>query len=130
MYKFRILKLTLATMVLSACMQTQPNPIPLSQTGDENKSCAILLSEMQETTKLKDEAHSARNRQIGINVVLGIAGAVILVPWFFIDTSNAHTVDMNAAENRFNRLNALGTDKKCYNVKEYYNQYQAVMATK
>lgn len=126
----KLLTAALMASVLSACMQTKPNPIPLSQSGDETKSCSILYSEIQETTKIKEDAHSARSRQIGANVALGVTGALLIIPWFFIDTSNAHTVDMNAAESRFNRLNALGNDKQCVDVKHYYNTHKAAMATK
>ncbi|RPE93809.1 hypothetical protein [Frederiksenia canicola] len=108
------------TTFLSACMQTKPNPIPLSQTGDDTKSCQIILHEMQEAKKIKEKSHSDRNSQIGLNAFLGVSGIFLLVPWFFIDTSNAHTVDMNAADGRFNRLYAMAIEKKCSNVMDFY----------
>lgn len=120
-----ITSIALATF-LSACMQTKPNPIPLSQTGDETKSCQMILTEMQEAKKIQESAHSDRNTQIGTNVALGVTGALLLVPWFFIDTSNAHTVDMNAAESRFNRLYAMATEKNCKNVMDFYKDKPAV----
>lgn len=116
----KIVTSVVLTAFLSACMQTKPNPIPISQSGDETKSCSAILHEMQEAQKVKQNAHSDRNSQIGTNVALGVTGALLLVPWFFIDTSNAHTVDMNAAESRFNRLYAMATEKKCTNVTEFY----------
>lgn len=116
----KIITSIVITAFLTGCMQTKPNPIPLSQTGDETKSCQSILHEMQEAKKLQSEAHSDRNTQIGTNVVLGVTGLLILVPWFFIDTSNAHTVDMNAAENRFNRLYSMAIEKGCTNVINFY----------
>ena len=125
------LSAALIPLFLSACMQTKPNPIPLSQNGDETKSCSILYSEMQETIKVKEDSHSARNRQIGTNVALGVVGIPLLfIPWFFMDTSNAHTVDMKAAESRFNRLNAIGADKRCADVQKYYDENKESMAIK
>lgn len=124
----KLLSAVLIPLFLSACMQTKPNPIPLSQNGDEAKTCTVLYSEIQDTIKVKNESHSSRNKQIGANVAFGITGVVLLIPLFFIDTSNAHTVDMKAAEARFNRLNALGTDKKCINVQEYYKTHKDMMA--
>lgn len=109
-----------AVTLLSACMQTKPNPIPLSQTGDENKSCQMILTEMQEAKKIQEASLSDRKSQIGTNIALGITGALLIIPWFFIDTSNAHTVDMNAAESRFNRLYAMAAEKQCKNVTEFF----------
>lgn len=116
----KLLTSLLITCFLTACMQTKPNPIPLSQSGDDGKSCSSILHEMQEAKKIQEDSHSSRNTQIGTNVALGITGMLLIVPWFFIDTSNAHTVDMNAAESRFNRLYSMANEKKCTNVAEYY----------
>lgn len=114
-----IVTIALSTF-LTACMQTKSNPIPLSQNGDDTKSCSAILHEMQEAKKAQESAKNERSSQIGANAALGVAGAFLLVPWFFIDTSNAHSVDMNAAEARFNRLYSIAYEKQCSNVIEFY----------
>lgn len=51
--------------------------------------------------------------QVAKNVGQGIAGAFLLVPWFFMDTGNAHSVEAKAAQAKYKRLHALYQDKGC-----------------
>ena len=59
------------------------------------------------------QAEGERNSQVGGNVALGVLGAFFLVPLFFMDTSNAHTVEEKAAIARYERLQQMAIDRKC-----------------
>jgi len=73
---------------------------------------------MQQMINTKTAAEGDRNSQIGANVLLGVAGAFLIVPWFFMDTSNAHTVEEKAAQARYLRLQQMQADRKCPAVPE------------
>ncbi|MDC7692645.1 hypothetical protein [Vogesella indigofera] len=99
--------------LLNGCANTTANPVQLAQVGDETKSCRAIINEMQE---MKDSALTAegdRNKQVGSNVALGVAGAFLIVPWFFMDTGNAATVEQKAAQARYKRLKAMGEERNC-----------------
>lgn len=76
-------------------------------------SCQSIVSEMESMKNTVREKDSDLNGQIAKNSLLGVAGAFVLVPWFFIDTSDANTVEGQAAKARFNKLKELYADKNC-----------------
>lgn len=101
------------SIIVAGCAHTTPNPVPLAQVGDENKSCDAIANEMQQMVNLKTQAAGDRNSQVGTNVALGIAGAFLIVPWFFMDVGNAATVEEKAAQARYLRLEQMQVDRKC-----------------
>lgn len=99
--------------VLSGCANTTANPVQLAQIGDETKSCRAILNEMQEMRNSSLEAEGDRNKQVASNVALGVAGAFLIVPWFFMDTGNAASVEQKAAQARYKRLQAMAEERQC-----------------
>lgn len=65
---------------------------------------------MGATVKEKD---SELNGQIAKNSALGVTGVFLIVPLFFMDTSDAKTVEGKAAKDRFQKLQQMYADKKC-----------------
>lgn len=104
--------LLLATSVLAGCAGRTPNPVPLSRTGDHQMSCGSLHAE------LEDIDHQVRqllpkSEKTGKNVGLGIAGAFLVVPWFFMDFSDAEKIEIAAYQNRYNHISRIYNDKHC-----------------
>ncbi len=54
----------------------------------------------------------------GHNVVHGVAGAFLIVPWFFMDFKGADKIEFDAMRNRYNYLLILAGEKNCdmYNI--------------
>lgn len=98
---------------LSACVHSTPNPVPVAQAGDDIMSCMSLENEMADMQAQQATSDSKGNGQVAKNVGLGVAGAFLLVPLFFMDTSDAHSVEARAAQARYKRLNNLYMDKGC-----------------
>lgn len=99
--------------ILSGCATTKPNPVVLSQTGDETKTCIRLSHEMDENRAIITGTETASNVQTRRNVIYGITGAFILIPWFFMDLGNAPTVERQAAQSRIDRLQSIYNEKQC-----------------
>lgn len=102
----------LVTTILSGCAGRQAHPVAIRQYGDENRSCAALESELrfieQEISRLIPQTDKT-----GKNVGLGIAGAFFLIPWFFMDLSQAEQMEIDAFRQRYNYLVGLSADKGC-----------------
>ena len=49
----------------------------------------------------------------GSNAGLGVAGAFLLVPWFFMDFSKADEIEVSALIERDNHLLIIAQDKSC-----------------
>lgn len=94
------------------CAGRTPNPVQTYQYGDEKRTCAGLRAELANLEadiqrKLPD------SEKTGSNVALGVAGAFLLVPWFFMDFSKADQVEIEALRRRYNSLVIISADKDC-----------------
>ncbi len=97
---------------ITACAGRAANPIMVQQYGDQNKSCNALVRELQ---FIESEIYRLvpGTDKTGSNVALGVAGAFLLVPWFFMDFSEAEQVEVNALRQRYNHLIIISEEKGC-----------------
>lgn len=109
----KILTSSVSMAFLAGCVHTTPLPVQVSQPGDTIMSCQSIVSEMESMKNTVREKDSDLNGQIAKNSALGVAGIFVLVPWFFIDTSDSNTVEGQAAKARLNKLKELYADKNC-----------------
>ena len=109
-------KIVLITLLIClgayGCAGRTPNPVQTYQYGDEKRSCEGLRAELSNLEadiqkKLPD------SDKTGSNVALGVAGAFLLVPWFFMDFSKADQVEIEALRRRYNSLVIISADKNC-----------------
>lgn len=107
-----LIVLSFCVLLLAACAGRTPNPVSEYQYGDEKKSCERLRAEIStingEISALIPEADKT-----GQNVVLGVVGLWLIVPWFFMDFSEAEQVEINALRRRHNNLVGIAAEKEC-----------------
>lgn len=107
----KLLAVTSAVLV-SACGGKAPNPVAQYQPGDEGRSCPGLKTEIS-----SNEAEIARllpfEDATGKNVVLGVAGAFLLVPWFFMDFKEGEATELQALRRRNQWLREVASNKDC-----------------
>lgn len=100
------------SLILTACAGRAANPIMVQQYGDTNKSCEALETDMAfvnaEIAKLIPDT-----AKTGKNVALGVTGAFLLVPLFFMDFSKAEQIEVDALRHRYHHLSMIAQDKKC-----------------
>ncbi|WP_236631649.1 hypothetical protein [Endozoicomonas numazuensis] len=108
--------MSLLALVLlqTGCAGRDAHPIAVRQYGDINRSCAALEGEMMfiegEISRLMPKTDKT-----GKNVALGVTGVFFLVPWFFMDLSQAEQIEIDAYRQRYNHLLSLAQDKNCSN---------------
>lgn len=97
---------------LSGCAGRAANPVMVQQYGDNAKSCQALEHDMafieSEVQRLVPDTEKT-----GKNVALGVTGAFLLVPLFFMDFSHSEQIEVNAYRQRYNHLAMLAMDKGC-----------------
>ncbi|EKP7210740.1 hypothetical protein P3911_004470 [Salmonella enterica] len=104
----------IAAAVLSGCVHSEPNmTIQEYKPGDNDASCDMLRSYVSNAQREYDTAKQAHTDQIVSNVVYSVTGAFIIIPWFFIDTSDAHSADMRNANARIANLKVIQASKHC-----------------
>jgi len=101
--------LIIATALVS-CAGRQANPVPMNMPGDNQLSkqgLKLMMSQVQ--SRINAIAPDAD--KTGSNVALGVAGAFLIIPWFFMDFSKADMIELNALRDRYNYLAILYNDK-------------------
>ena len=100
-------------LTVAGCGGKAPNPLAKYQPGDEKRSCAGLKSEIA-----TNEAEIARmvpgEDATGKNVVLGVTGVFLIVPWFFMDFKDGEAVEIQALRRRNQWLWEVASDKDCF----------------
>ena len=89
-----------------------PNPVMIHQYGDDGRSCQALEREM---LFIEDEIQRLipQTNKTGANIVLGVTGFFLIVPWFFMDLSKAEQIEIDAYRRRLNQLLIIAGDKGC-----------------
>ncbi len=113
MYYKKIFLIALVTSLAGlGCAGRAAYPVSTSQYGDSQKSCEALG---KETTFVESEANRLipETKKTGKNTALGVAGVFLVVPWFFMDFTEAEQIEVNALRQRYNHLVILAEEKKC-----------------
>lgn len=83
-----------AAVLLAGCAGRAANPVMVQQYGDHAKSCQALELEMA-SIDTEVQRLVPKTEKTGKNVALGAVGAFLIVPWFFMDFSQAEQVEVN-----------------------------------
>ena len=112
----RLLRLTVAVtasaFLVTACGGRKPDPVATYKIGDEKLTCDGIRAELafidQQVSKLIPES-----KKTGKNVALGTAGLFLIVPFFFMDVSDAERVEIEAYQKRALSLEQIAQSKNC-----------------
>jgi len=117
MKKFVCVALCVAVLV-AGCGGRAANPVATYVPGDERRSCKSLETEMaQIEQEIVEKKHAKGGKAVG-NVVLGVLGFFVIVPWFFMDLKDAEGTEIEALQQRYKRLFAIAVEKECDFFKE------------
>lgn len=112
MFKKLSVVFLMACFVLQGCAGKTPNPVQQYTMHDNQLSCDMINQEISENQN-QIMSLVPKSQKTGKNVGLGVAGAFLLVPWFFMDFSDAERIEIQAYQNRNQRLRALHSSKQC-----------------
>ncbi len=111
-YKTNKITTILCLVLVAGCAGRDPNPVPSYRVGDDSLTCSGIKSEMAyidtQVAKL-----IPKSKKTGKNVALGVAGWFLLVPWFFMDFSEAEKIEIRAYQERYLALEQLWEKKSC-----------------
>lgn len=108
----KTLSVIIAVIFVAGCAGRAANPVSVNQYGDASRSCKAIESELSFIDSEVSRLIPATEKT-GKNVALGVAGAFFLVPWFFMDFSQAEQTEINALRQRHNHLIILAGEKNC-----------------
>lgn len=109
---YKLLSISICVSLLAACAGRPANPVMVDQVGDNRRTCVSIETEMK-TIEIELRRLIPETDKTGKNVALGVAGALFIVPLFFMDLGESEKIEVNAYRQRYNRLNILSVDKNC-----------------
>ncbi len=104
--------LLVISVFMSGCGGREANPVLIYRPGDEKRGCISLKAEMAQL-EADMQRILPKTDKSGTNILCGIAGAFVIVPWFFMDFKGADKIEFDAMRNRFNYLLTIAAEKEC-----------------
>ena len=105
--------LVLIVMILfftQSCAGRAAHPVQVTQSGDVKKACKSIHKETEQIKRNIKRMIPAVKKADKKRTLLMLSGGFLIVPWFFLDLSDADKIEANAQRARHNYL--LGIAKK------------------
>ncbi len=110
--KKTICLLLACSVFLAGCAGREANLVQIRQLGDEQKTCDALRSELyfveNEISRLLPKSDKT-----GKNIALGVAGAFLIIPLFFMDLKQGEKQEIEAYRQRYNHLLMITQQRDC-----------------
>ena len=99
--------------VAQGCAGRSARPITVAQSGDAKKSCQALRKETKQILRRIHKMVPYIKKKDKKKVLKMVTGALIVIPWFFVDMKDAEKVEANALRKRYNYLADLADEHNC-----------------
>ena len=98
---------------VQSCGGRAAHPVKVAQSGDNKKTCKSLRKETkkirQKVKKMIPDVKAADKKR----TLLMLSGGLLIVPWFFLDLTDADKIEANAQRARYNYLVDRGVKRNC-----------------
>ena len=98
---------------VQGCAGRAAHPIKVAQSGDVKKTCNELRHETKKYRRNIKKMIPAVKAADKKRTLLMLSGGLLIVPWFFLDLSDADKIEANAQRARYNYLVDRGVKRNC-----------------
>ena len=108
--------LILIVMILfltQSCAGRAAHPVQVAQSGDNKKTCKSLRKETKQIRQKIRRMIPAVKKADKKRTLLMLSGGLLIVPWFFLDLSDADKIETNAKRARHNYLIDIAKKSNC-----------------
>ena len=98
---------------VQGCAGRAANPIQVAQSGDVKKACKLLREETKQIRQNIKKMIPAVKKADKKRTLLMLSGGLLIVPWFFLDLSDADKIETNAKRARHNYLVDVAKKRNC-----------------
>ena len=98
---------------VQGCAGRAAHPVQVAQSGDNKKTCKSLHKETKKIRQKVKRMIPAVKRADKKRTLLMLSGGLLIVPWFFLDLSDADKIETNAQRARYNYLVDRGVKRNC-----------------
>ena len=96
-----------------SCAGKAARPVKVAQSGDTKKSCKSLRKEIKQIRLNVKRMIPAVKKEDKKRTMLMLAGGFTIIPWFFLDLSDADKIEANAQRARYNYLADIASKRNC-----------------
>ena len=113
---------TLSSFIASCGHMANPAPpkVELTSTKDQSCSCEEINAEILDLQTKRVNTQKQLDKQTAQNILSGIGGWLIIVPFVFIDATTDKNASYNSYAEREEYLRKLTTDKNCTDLPKPY----------
>ena len=95
------------------CAGRAAHPVQVAQSGDNKKTCKSLRKETSQIRRNVKKMMPAIKKADKKRTLLMLSGGLLIVPWFFLDLTDADKIEANAQRARYNYLVDRGVKRNC-----------------
>mgnify|MGYP006118441477 CR=1 FL=1 len=108
-----IAMIVVALFFVQSCAGRAAHPVKVSQSGDGEKTCNELRHETRKHRKSLKKIIPDIKAADKKRTLLMISGGLLIIPWFFLDLTDADKVEANAQRARHNYLLDVAKKQSC-----------------
>ena len=98
---------------VQGCAGRAAHPVQVAQSGDLKKACKSLRKETKKIRQNIKRMIPAVKKADKKRTLLMLSGGLLIVPWFFLDLSDADKIEANAKRARHNYLVDVAKKRNC-----------------
>ena len=99
--------------VIQGCAGRAAHPVKVVYSGDNKKTCNEIRHEIRKYKKNLKKMIPAIKAADKKRALLMLSGGLLIVPWFFLDLSDADKIETNAKRARHNYLVDVAKKRNC-----------------
>ena len=119
-----LLLIVMILFLTQSCAGRAAHPVQVAQSGDNKKTCKSLRKETKQIRQNLKKMIPAIKKADKKRTLLMLSGGLLIVPWFFLDLSEADQIEANAKRARHNYLVDRGVKRNCRlkipHIKKFY----------
>ena len=98
---------------VQGCAGRAAHPVKVTQSGDNKKTCKSLRKETKKIRQNLKKMIPAVKKADKKRTLLMVSGGLLIVPWFFLDITDADKIETNAKRARHNYLVDVAKKRNC-----------------
>ena len=98
---------------VQGCAGRAAHPVQVAQSGDNKKTCKSLRKETKQIRQKIKRMIPVVKKADKKRTLLMLSGGLLIVPWFFLDLTDADKIETNAQRARYNYLVDRGVKRNC-----------------
>ena len=119
-----LLLIVMILFLTQSCAGRAAHPVQVAQSGDNKKTCKSLRKETNQIRRNVQRMMPAIKKADKKRTLLMLSGGLLIIPWFFLDLTDADKIETNAQRARHNYLVDRGVKRNCRlkipHIKKFY----------